>query len=67
MYAWFFRHLPGPLWIRIIQLLLLLAFVILVLMTYVFPWANQYSPWTDSTVDAIGTLPFATHSPEVPA
>jgi hypothetical protein len=53
MYAWLFRHLPGPLWIRIIQALLLLAFVVLALMNYVFPWANQYSPWTDSTVDSL--------------
>lgn len=52
MYAWLFRHLPGPLWIRIIQTLLLLAFVVLVLMNYVFPWANQYSPWNESTVEA---------------
>lgn len=50
MYAALFRALPGPLWLRIIQLLLLIAFAILLLMNYVFPWANQYSPWTDSTV-----------------
>ncbi|MGO1318647.1 MAG: hypothetical protein ACTII7_08865 [Galactobacter sp.] len=53
MYAWLFRHLPGPLWIRIIQTLLLLAFVVLALMNFVFPWANQFSPWNDSTVDAL--------------
>ncbi|MDR2255747.1 MAG: hypothetical protein LBE25_07105 [Arthrobacter sp.] len=57
MYAWLFRHLPGPLWIRIIQTLLLLALVVLVLMNYVFPWASQYSPWTDSTVGASAPIP----------
>jgi hypothetical protein len=56
MYAWLFRHLPGPLWIRIIQTLLLVAFVVLALMNFVFPWANQYSPWNDSTVEALGPL-----------
>lgn len=54
MYAWIFRHLPGPLWLRIIQALLLIALVVLALMTYVFPWASQYSPWTDSTVAGTG-------------
>ena len=57
MYAWLFRHLPGPLWIRIIQTLLLLAFVVLALMNFVFPWANQFSPWNDSTVDALPARP----------
>lgn len=51
MYAWIFRHLPGPWWLRIIQTVLLIALVVLALMTYVFPWASQYSPWTDSTIE----------------
>ena len=62
MYAWIFRHLPGPLWIRIIQTLLLIALVVLLLMNYVFPWASQYSPWTDSTVGTTMAL-----SPNTPA
>jgi len=57
VYSWIFRHLPGPLWLRIIQTLLFLALVVLVLMNYVFPWASQYSPWTDSTVGAWGPPP----------
>lgn len=50
MYAWIFRKLPGPLWLRTIQATLLIALAVLALMNYVFPWASQYSPWTDSTV-----------------
>lgn len=56
MYAWFFRHLPGPLWLRIIQTLLLIALVVLLLMNYVFPWLSPYTPWTDSTVQ-LGLIP----------
>ena len=51
MYAWFFRKLPGPLWFRIIQTLILLAIVVYVLMTWVFPWANQFNIFTDSTIE----------------
>lgn len=54
MYAWIFRHLPGPLWIRVLISVLLIAVVILVLMEYVFPWANrQFVPWTDSTIGMV--------------
>ncbi|GGL96798.1 hypothetical protein [Glutamicibacter protophormiae] len=51
MYAWIFRNLPGPLWLRIIEALILIAAVVLLLMMYVFPWLNEYiSPFTDSTI-----------------
>lgn len=53
MYAWIFRHLPGPLWVRILISLAMIAAAILVLMEYVFPWANQFSPWTDSTIGLV--------------
>ncbi|WP_427015905.1 hypothetical protein ACQCSX_14010 [Pseudarthrobacter sp. P1] len=50
MYGWIFRTLPGPLWLRIITSVLLLAAAVLVLMDYVFPWLSQYNPLTDSTI-----------------
>lgn len=50
MYSWIFSHLPGPLWVRIVLALVLIAAVILLLMNYVFPWLSQYSPWTESTI-----------------
>jgi hypothetical protein len=53
MYAWIFRHLPGPLWIRLLISVLLIAVVILVLMEYVFPLADQFVPWTDSTIGMV--------------
>ena len=54
MYGFIFRLLPGPLWIRVIQAILLIVFVVLVLMNYVFPLLNPHSPWQDSPVD--GTI-----------
>ena len=50
MYSWIFRNLPGPLWFRVIQALILIDAVVLLLMVYVFPWLSQFSPFTESTI-----------------
>ncbi|MBM7847172.1 hypothetical protein JOE65_000400 [Arthrobacter roseus] len=50
MYGWIFTHLPGPLWARIMISILLIATVILLLLTIVFPWLSQFNPLTDSTI-----------------
>lgn len=50
MYAWIFRHLPGPLWVRVVIAVVLVAVAVLLLMQYVFPWFSQFSPLTDSTI-----------------
>ncbi|MCT1367039.1 MULTISPECIES: hypothetical protein [Kocuria] len=52
MYGWIFRHLPGPLWLRIVFAIVLIAAAVWVLMEYVFPVVAQYSPLSpDVTVD----------------
>lgn len=52
MYAWFFNHvLPGPLWVRIILALLLVAGIVFLLMEFAFPRLSQYSPFNDSTLE----------------
>ena len=52
MYAWIFRHLPGPLWFRILLAIALILGAVYILMEYVFPNLEQYSPFnTDVTVD----------------
>ncbi|WP_022872672.1 hypothetical protein [Nesterenkonia alba] len=52
MYAWIFNEvLPGPLWLRIILALLLVAATVFVLMEFVFPVVSEYSPLNDSTLD----------------
>lgn len=50
MYGWLFRHLPGPLWVRILLTLLLLAGVIVLLFGWVFPAIAPYMPFNDGLV-----------------
>ncbi|WP_028279977.1 hypothetical protein [Arthrobacter sp. H5] len=50
MYSLIFRLLPGPLWLRIIFAVLLIAAAVAALMTFVFPWLSQFNPLTDSTI-----------------
>lgn len=44
MYGWIFRHLPGPLPLRIVFAVALIAAVVMLLFTVVFPWVQEYSP-----------------------
>ncbi|MCA4133212.1 hypothetical protein [Arthrobacter sp. M4] len=50
MYAWIFRHLPGPLWVRILTSAALVAGVLVLLVQFVFPWISQFTSLTDSTI-----------------
>ncbi|RZS91244.1 hypothetical protein EV189_0480 [Motilibacter rhizosphaerae] len=50
MYAWIWRHLPGPWPVRTLLSLVLLAATVAVLFTVVFPWAEQALPFTRVTV-----------------
>lgn len=52
MYAWLFRHLPGPLWARILLTAGLLAAVVVVLFGWVFPAIAPLLPVDDGVVDA---------------
>ncbi len=54
MYAWVFRHLPGPLVVKILLCLALLAGIVYLLMEFAFPWASQFSPLNDSTIESTG-------------
>lgn len=42
MYGALWRVLPGPAWLRIILLLVLLAIVLFALVEWVFPWLNTF-------------------------
>lgn len=45
MYAWIFRHLPGPVVVKVLLAALLIALVVLALMQWVFPWVQEeFSP-----------------------
>jgi hypothetical protein len=42
MYAALWRVLPGPWWVRVLILLVLIAAVLYGLMFYAFPWVSQF-------------------------
>ena len=50
MYAALWRILPGPVWLRIVQLIVLAALVLLVLVVFVFPWLNGWVNVNEVTV-----------------
>ncbi|MDN4480532.1 hypothetical protein [Demequina muriae] len=43
--------LPGPVVVRVLLLLLVLAAVVFVLFEYVFPWASEYFAIQETTVE----------------
>jgi len=54
MYGWLFRHLPGPLWLRVLLTVVLLAALVVVLFGWVFPAVAPYLPFNDGLVGAAG-------------
>ena len=50
MYSWIFLHLPGPLWLRILQTLILVAVALFLMVQFLFPWMAQFTSFTDSTI-----------------
>jgi hypothetical protein len=44
MYTWIWRHLPGPMAVRLFQALLFVAAVSLLLLFVVFPWIEPHLP-----------------------
>ncbi|WP_199440619.1 hypothetical protein [Umezawaea beigongshangensis] len=51
MYEWIWRHLPGPLALRVVEALLLVAVVVTLLMFVVFPWAEPLLPFNNVTTE----------------
>jgi hypothetical protein len=51
MYGFIWRHLPGPLLVRILLALVLVAAVVAVLFLWVFPAAAPIMPFNNGTVD----------------
>lgn len=50
MYVWIWRHLPGPLAVRLFKSLLLVAAVCALLLFVVFPWIEPHLPLSNVTV-----------------
>jgi hypothetical protein len=51
MYAALWRVLPGPVWVRILELLALLVIVLFLLVEWVFPWLGTFVNVGDVTVE----------------
>jgi hypothetical protein len=51
VYGALWRVLPGPIWLRIILLLILIAAAVYALFTWVFPWVDGIVNPIDVTVD----------------
>jgi hypothetical protein len=52
MYGWLWRHLPGPLAVRLLVAALALTGVVVALFTVVFPWLETVIP-LDGTGDSV--------------
>ncbi|MBM7387038.1 hypothetical protein JOE37_000032 [Clavibacter michiganensis] len=50
MYAAFWRVLPGPVWVRLIIVLVLLAAILFCLVAWVFPWIDSIVNTQEVTV-----------------
>ncbi|MBG6237608.1 flagellar basal body-associated protein FliL [Mycetocola sp. CAN_C7] len=51
MYAALWRALPGPVWVRLIILIVLIAAVLYALATWVFPWVQSFIDPQEVTVE----------------
>jgi hypothetical protein len=50
MYSALWRVLPGPVWARVLTLVLAAVLVVLVLFEWVFPWVSAMLPYQEQTV-----------------
>ena len=50
MYGWLWRHLPGPVWVRVLTCALLAAVAVLLCMTVLFPAVAPLLEINDGTV-----------------
>jgi hypothetical protein len=49
MYGWIWRHLPGPLYLRITEAVVLVVVIVGLLMFVVFPWVEPKLPFNHVT------------------
>ncbi|OZM72614.1 hypothetical protein CFN78_13300 [Amycolatopsis antarctica] len=50
MYGWIWRRLPGPVALRVLTAVVLIAGVVALLMFVVFPWVEPMLPFNDVSV-----------------
>jgi hypothetical protein len=49
VYGWIWRHLPGPVAVKVLEATVLLLAVLALLFLVVFPWAEPRLPFNDVT------------------
>lgn len=54
MYSWIWRRLPGPLAVRVVTALVLVAAVVALLLFVVFPWLEPLLPFNHVTAGQPG-------------
>lgn len=52
MYGWIWRHLPGPVLVRLLLAVVLVLAVVAALFLWVFPAIAPHMPFNDQTVGA---------------
>ena len=57
MYAWIWRHLPGPALVRALIALVLVVGIVALLFLVVFPWADPLLPFNKVTVTGAAAGP----------
>lgn len=50
MYGWIWQHLPGPMAVKLVAAIVLIAGVVALLMFVVFPWVEPMLPFNDVSV-----------------
>lgn len=50
MFSLLWRFFPGPAWLRLIIVVLVLAALVWVTITYIYPWVASFIPAEDVTV-----------------
>jgi hypothetical protein len=51
MYAWIWRHLPGPWQLKLVLVVLLSLAIVWLMFFTVFPWVEDASNFNDITVE----------------
>jgi hypothetical protein len=50
MYAYLWRHLPGPVYVKLLIALAIAALIVVLLFGWVFPWIEPLMPFSGNTV-----------------
>jgi hypothetical protein len=50
MYAYLWRHLPGPVYVKLLIALAVAALIVVLLFGWIFPWIEPLMPFSGNTV-----------------